>query len=175
MTAESPAGRREEPSPGGRDIGQLYETWCLPVRRFVYRLTGDAAQAEDVTHEAFLRLLGTKEVVREPGSWLFRTALNMVRDAARRHATHDRAAADWPSDPPERPDERLDRSETVRAVRVALDRLAPRDREVLLMRESGFSYEEIATACDVQLQSVPTIIMRALRRFRASYETGAME
>jgi len=162
-------------SLGERDIEGLYARWRLPVLRFVHRLTGDAALAEDVTHEAFLRLLATTDDVRAPGSWLFRTALNMVRDSARRHATHDRATADWPSDPPERPDERLERRETVRAVRVALDRLAPRDREVLLMRESGFSYDEIAMACDVQPQSVPTIVMRALRRFRVSYETGATE
>lgn len=154
----------------------VYAEWRLPVLRYVHRLTGDPHLAEDVAHEAFLRLLSTPGAltgaVRAPGAWLFRVAGNLVRDAGRRLAIRARAArhVELEAATPERPDEALERAETSRAVRAALDALGARDREVLLMREAGLAYDEIATALGIQPQSVPSVVMRALRRFRKAYE-----
>ena len=41
----------------------------------------------------------------------------------------------------------------------------PRDREILLMRYSGFSYREIAEAVGVAASSIGTLLSRAERRF----------
>jgi RNA polymerase sigma-70 factor (ECF subfamily) len=143
------------------------------VLRFVHRLTGDRHEAEDVAHEAFLRLLRTPRAVARPGPWLFQVAANLVRDGRRRASARwrgeRRIAGDASAARPDRPDEELERAEDVRRVRDALDALAPRDREVLLMREAGFGYAEIAEVLGVQPQSVPTVVMRALRRFRTAY------
>jgi RNA polymerase sigma-70 factor (ECF subfamily) len=51
-----------------------------------------------------------------------------------------------------------------------LDRLPERDRQLLLMREEGFKYEEIARVVGVAPASVGTLIARALKRFVAMYE-----
>lgn len=164
-------------APAGGWRERVYAEWRLPVLRFVHRLTGDPHLAEDVAQEAFLRLLATPGEVRAPGSWLFRTAANLVRDLGRRAATRQRADLQLVDDavPPERPDDALERAESVRAVRAALDALGARDREVLLMREAGFDYDEIAATLGIQPQSVPTVVMRAMRRFRAAYAGGGVE
>ena len=50
-----------------------------------------------------------------------------------------------------------------------LDKLSPRDQQLLLMREEGFKYEEIAAVIGVAPASVGTLIARALRRFAELY------
>jgi RNA polymerase sigma-70 factor (ECF subfamily) len=75
-----------------------------------------------------------------------------------------------------RPDDDMERSERVAAVRSALERLSERDRQLLLMREEGFKYEEIANVVGVAPASVGTLIARALRRFVEAYRAqGAVE
>ena len=52
---------------------------------------------------------------------------------------------------------------------IAMDELPERDRHLLLMREEGFSYQEIAAAIGVAPGSVGTLIARAIKRFTAVY------
>ena len=144
--------------------------WRLALLRYVHRLTGSADLAEDIAQEALLRLLRENvATLRSPRAWLFRVASNLVRDQARRAATAQRPI---PVDtgPDDRPDVEYERAERIARVRAALDRLAPRDREILMMRESGFPYAEIAVMAGVRTESVPTLVMRALDRFRRAFE-----
>lgn len=144
--------------------------WRLALLRYVHRLTGSADLAEDIAQEALLRFLrADPESVRAPRAWLFRVATNLVRDQARRASTAERHV---PVDvnPEERPDIDFERSERIARVRATLDKLAPRDREILMMRESGFPYSEIASVIGVRTESVSTLVMRALNRFRKAFE-----
>jgi len=68
------------------------------------------------------------------------------------------------------PDQELERQRTIARVRGALDALSARDRALLLMREEGFSYAEIAEAVDVKATSVGTLLARAQQRFVQIYE-----
>jgi RNA polymerase sigma-70 factor (ECF subfamily) len=68
------------------------------------------------------------------------------------------------------PDDAVERSERIEAVRLALGQLPDRDRQLLLMREEGFKYEEIAAVIGVAPASVGTLIARALRRFMEVYK-----
>jgi DNA-directed RNA polymerase specialized sigma24 family protein len=52
-------------------------------------------------------------------------------------------------------------------VRRALAALSERDRTALLMREEGFSHEEIAAAVGTTTKSVGTVVARALRKLAA--------
>ena len=70
-------------------------------------------------------------------------------------------------DPPDRPDEALERVDQRRRVRAALDRLSEKERTVLLMREEGFAHREIAAAVGTSTGSVGTMIARALRKLAA--------
>jgi RNA polymerase sigma factor (sigma-70 family) len=152
---------------------QLYEEWRLPLLRYVHRLTRDPHLAEDVTQETFLRALREERPVRNPRAWLFQVATNIVRDGARRTSTEERLAPNDDPDGGDTPDVALDRADAVREVRAALERLSPRDREALLLRESGFRYAEIADVLGVRVEIVPTLIARALRRFQKSYAAHA--
>jgi len=57
-------------------------------------------------------------------------------------------------------------------VRAALDELSPRDREVLLLWDSGLSYEEIAAQTGLARGAIGTTLSRARRRLVQVYEAG---
>lgn len=148
-----------------------YDEWLRELRRYVHRLTGDRDRAEDVAQEAVLRLIRAQQdaAVQAPRAWLYRTATNMVRDQARHEAMLRRKAVPVDTDETSTPEQDFERAETIRQVRDALDLIPARDRELLILRESGFRYREIADVIGVKTQSVPVLAARALERFRRAY------
>ncbi len=147
----------------------IYAEHRLELLRYVHRLTRDVHLAEDIVQDAFLRLWRETRAVDSPRSWLFRVCTNLVRDQSRRTTIRERHAAQPDESQAESPEDEFERAESVRVVRLALDRLIPRDREALLLRESGFRYAEIADVIDVRVEIVPTLIARALKRFHKAY------
>jgi RNA polymerase sigma factor (sigma-70 family) len=55
-------------------------------------------------------------------------------------------------------------------VRSVLDRMPDRDRQLLLLSAEGYSYRDIAAALELNEGSVGTLLARARRAFRKSYE-----
>jgi RNA polymerase sigma-70 factor (ECF subfamily) len=139
--------------------------------RYLNRLTGDADVAADISQEAFVRLLQKPLPEADARRWLFTVATNLVRDWARAGERQRRLLKDSYRGPtrPTRPDESAERSLRIAEVRAALAEIAPRDREILLMREEGFRYAEIAEVVGVAPGSVGTLLARALRRFASVY------
>ena len=160
-------------------FNRLYGELQPPLLRYLSRLTNDADVAEDVAQEAFMRLLQRPDLSDQAARlWLFTVATNLVRDRGRASSRHQRILAGGPVPVPTAeplPDEAAERAEKVARVRAALDRLSARDRQILLMREEGFRYEEIARTIDVAASSVGTLIARALRRFSSAYRNEAEE
>lgn len=152
----------------------LFDRLYPRVFRYCVRLVGDRDEAEDVAQEAFVRMVeheveGPEAAVRV---WLFRTALNEVRDRARVRKNRERLLEENPvtPDPPSTPDREAERAERRRRVRRALNGLDERGKEILLMRQEGFKYREIAEAVGVAASSVGTLLARAQRRFQDAYE-----
>lgn len=160
--------------PGGRlNIDALFDEVYPPLFRYCHRLTADTDLAEDVAQETFVRLLDREP--RDPGDglrpWLFRVATNLIRDRARQEANRGRILAGAPPpDPSLDPEDLVEKGELIQEVRGALDQLSPRDREILILRQEGFSYKEIAQVLDVAPSSVGTLLARALKRFADIYK-----
>jgi hypothetical protein len=68
------------------DFGSLYERHSGDVLRFALYLTGERAEAEDVTSETFARAWTVREEIRvgTVKAYLFMIARNLVRDERRR-------------------------------------------------------------------------------------------
>jgi RNA polymerase sigma-70 factor (ECF subfamily) len=160
------------------DIEALFDRVYPPLYRYCHRLTGDPDAADDAAQEAFVRLLDRGPRGPEAGLrvWLFKVATNLIRDRARTGETRRRILSGITlEENSSNPLREAERSEEVGAVRAALERVDSRDREVLLMRQEGFSYQEIADAVGVASTSVGTLLSRALKRFADEYtrkETG---
>ncbi len=152
------------------DFDALFDSVYPPLFRYCNRMVGDTDQAADLAQEAFFRLLDRKIEGTEAGlrSWLFRVATNLARDRSRTRETRQRILSTVP--PPENvpgPEQALAQKEEERRVRKALGVLTERDREMLLLRQEGFSYMEIAAVAGVSHRSVGTILARAMKRFAA--------
>jgi RNA polymerase sigma-70 factor (ECF subfamily) len=156
-------------------LARLYRERFAALFRYLDRRTGDAQLAADAAQEAFVRLFERGAMPDEPAAWLVSVAHNLLRDDQRRSGRRLRLLEAEPLDvpgPAARPDPAAaaDEAERRAQVRVALERLTPRDRDALLLRHSGYNYREIAAALDLAPTSVGTILLRAGTAFRRAYE-----
>jgi RNA polymerase sigma-70 factor, ECF subfamily len=154
------------------DFDSIFAELYPSLYRYLHRLTADADAAEDIAQEAFVRLLKQALPDDEVRPWLFTVAMNLVRDRARKTERRQRLLTTAPELVTRRPlpDEDMERAERIMVVRDVLDELPERDRQLLLMREEGFKYDEIAAVIGVAPASVGTLIARALKKFVATYE-----
>jgi RNA polymerase sigma factor (sigma-70 family) len=154
---------------------ETFDAMYEPLARYCYRLGGDRDVAEDIAQEAMVRFFergieGSEAGVR---SWLFKTATHLVRDRYRVEENRKRLLQETPVTPmpPSTPEQSLEVNETRAMARSALNVLPERDKEMLLLRYSGFSYREIADVLDVAATSVGTLLCRAEQKFSTALET----
>jgi RNA polymerase sigma factor (sigma-70 family) len=55
-----------------------------------------------------------------------------------------------------------------------LDRLTPREEQVILLRMEAMKYREIAEALEITPQTVHVLIKRAVKKLRAAVEERSM-
>jgi RNA polymerase sigma-70 factor (ECF subfamily) len=167
-------------------VDALYEEHRRFLWSLCYRMTGSAADAEDVVQDTFVRAIErpprrTDEPLRP---WLVKVALNLARDLLRRRRRREYVGPWLPSpietglgsdDPPSHEpaslEGRYDLLESVSfAFLIALETLTPAARAVLLLRDVfDYSVKETADALDLSEANVKTTHHRA-RRAMASYE-----
>lgn len=147
------------------------------------RLLGDRGQAEDMAAEALWRLYRIPELQGEgnniPG-WLFRTttrlALDGLRSRRRWRTLVEGASREADQGPePDSPAAALDARERAQQVRATLRKLKPAQANMLWLRHSGYSYQEIADALQMNPASVGTTLARAEAAFAKTYPRGRHE
>jgi RNA polymerase sigma-70 factor, ECF subfamily len=153
--------------------------------KLCYRMTGSAAEADDLVQDTFRRALETPpaDTGRDLGPWLRRVALNLSRDALR--ARKRRAyTGTWLPSPIETDglfeastpsgEARYSELESVTfAFLIALEALSPTQRAVLLMRDVlDYSVDETAVALALSVANVKTSLHRA-RKAMADYDACA--
>ncbi len=143
----------------------------------LYRLTGQRAEAEDLTVETFMRYLKQPPEAGNTSGWLYRVAVrlgyNSLRAGKRRSHYEEKAVMHSLSqDVVRRPDEEAERARRQMKVREVLRQMPERDAQLLILHHSGFSYKEIAAALDVSSNSVGTLLCRAERGFEKLFLKG---
>lgn len=156
-----------------RDFTRLFEERFATVFRYVHRLSGEAELAADITQEAFVRLYQRGTIPDEPAAWLATVAVNLLRDERRTAARRAVLLARDAGEPgaAATPETDLLAAEQRRDVRAALDSLRPRDREMLLLRHSGYSYREIAAVLGIGENGIGTMLARATAAFTAAFSS----
>jgi RNA polymerase sigma factor (sigma-70 family) len=138
------------------------------------RLLGDRARAEEVANDSFWRLYRQPALeINNVGGWLYRTATNLGIDALRasnRRRQHEQAAAKLEAESTSAgPLDDVLREEKCRQVRTALASIKPVQAQLLILRNSGFSYKELAEALDLKPGGIGTMLTRAEEEFRNRY------
>lgn len=153
----------------------LFRRWSPALLRYLVRMTRDAAGAEELVQEAFLRVYRARErYVPEArfSTWLYtiasRLAWNELRRPHRRHLHHstgeddeERAPLSLVADGPGA-EQVVDARRLGDAVEAALDLLPDRQRAALwLTAVEGMSYADTAASLDTSEQSVKALVHRA--------------
>jgi RNA polymerase sigma-70 factor, ECF subfamily len=142
----------------------FYSTMLVPVFRSMLLLSGDAAEAEDLTHEAFVRVLERWELVSRmeaPNAYLFRTALNLGRNRLRRIRRRSRRIFGERDVQQDFAQDAAERTDVLRALRG----LSREQREaVVLVDFLGLSSEEAGRIASVS----PDALRARLSRARAA-------
>jgi RNA polymerase sigma-70 factor (ECF subfamily) len=158
-----------------RAFALLFQRHYDRVYGILFRLVGARADAEDLAQDVFLRLYRQRFSPRREhnvGAWLYRVATNLGYNALRsrqRRWRRDAALLPDPTDADPAPSDAALQAETRAAVRAALARLPQRDVQLLLLRQMGLSYAELAESCGVAPGSVGTLLRRAAESFRQAY------
>lgn len=147
-----------QPMPTGLALEQIYERHHGIVFRVAYRITGNAADAEDILQTVFLRLLGRgggAEPLAQPESYLRRAAIHAAIDLIRERRTRGERDAQAPQETSS-PDPELRHT-----LRQALATLEPRHAEMFVLRFfEGFSNGEIARHMGISTLSVAVTLHR---------------
>ncbi|WP_399920243.1 sigma-70 family RNA polymerase sigma factor [Streptomyces kanamyceticus] len=147
-----------------------------------YRLLGSAADAEDAVQDTFLRWQAAdRERIEVPQAWLTKVVTNICLDRLRSaQARHERAAGAWlpepllEGDPMLGPADTFEQRESVTlAVLTLLERLAPVERAVYVLREAfSYSHAEIAGILDISESASQQHAHRARTRVAAERRRG---
>ncbi len=161
-------------------LADLYD-WYMPrVYKYVVARVGNPAEAEDLTEEVFLKMLGAiggfrwREVPFS--SWIFRIAHNCIATHYRRSAQRGGATAELSEDMvDERPDLALAVEEriTIEEVRRASALLPDAQREVIALRFAvGLSIAETAKALGKREGNIKALQHKAVAKLQKMLVPG---
>lgn len=152
---------------GRLSLEQVYAEHVHGAARLGFLLTGDLSLAEDLAHEAFVRLAGRVVQFRDPGAcavYLRRTVVNLARMRFRRlrveRAYLRRLAA-------EQREPLVDDPDGVEVMRTALLRLPYRHRAAIVLRfYVDLTDVEIADIIGCSRSTVRSLVARGLTQLR---------
>jgi len=174
----------------GGDTGALrtlVERYHGELIRFLYRLVGDQAGAEDVFQEAFLQVhlsAASFDATRRFRPWLFTIAANKGRDYLRKKGRRRTLELSAPvgGDDGEtfvdllemdiaQPDAKMDSEEMNKKVQRAVEMLSPTLREILLLAYfNRLSYAAISDELEIPLGTVKSRLHAAVASFAKAWE-----
>jgi RNA polymerase sigma-70 factor (ECF subfamily) len=150
----------------------LFQALESPLLAYSLRLVREREPAEDIVQEAFMRLHAHFTEVREPRAWLYRTihnlAVNHLRTTRRVVSLHSEDKDEAPDmdvlDPQPFPDEQIARGEAIGLVRISIEALDERSRELLHLKfRENLSYKEIAAKTRLKVGHVGYLLHHAIK------------
>jgi len=166
-------------------FGRLFDGYKRQIISYCHRFCGNAAVAEELAQETFLRVYKAAPRYRPTAkfkTWLYKIATNICLNEMRRpiHRTPMASLDHNPhseSDPPlealsapeapSRPDRLIESREQQAHVMGAIHQLPEKQRAALLLRINGtFAYREIATQLGCSENHVKTLIHRGRKQLK---------
>lgn len=174
--ATSPAANlcMSTPPDNPGDFTRLYRSTVGPLRRFLRRMLRDEAEAEDIAHDAYLRVLPVVEssAAHKPEALLYTTARRLAINRLKRRAhapiTREAAVLEASASPQPGVVAQVIARQELERVEAAIADLPEGCRAVLLLRKVELlSHREIADRLGIAVSTVEKQHARALRLLRA--------
>jgi RNA polymerase sigma-70 factor (ECF subfamily) len=166
----------------------LVDRFKVRLVNYLFRLTGDRDEAEEIAQEAFVKAFihaGKYKTIAKFSTWLYTIATNLVRNRIRSKSRAPQFLRLWDwgrdgsseskpidlVDQSKSPDETMNDMELNRLINEAIQEIPEKYRTSFVLREiNQLSYEEIAAATGLKLGTVRSRINRARNCFRKILE-----
>jgi RNA polymerase sigma-70 factor (ECF subfamily) len=157
--------------PGSpRDVERLVAEHYDSLYRYAYRLSGRAADAEDLTQEAFCKAQQHLAQLRDPGrarAWLYRILRNAFLHRARDERHLHCLSLDGVGEVPEPPPGPLPAVESEQLQQVLNELPEVFRTPIILFYFEDFSYRDIADQMDLPMGTVMSRLARAKAHLRS--------
>lgn len=161
-------------------FGSLYDHYLPKIYRFVLLKVSHREEAEDLTHQAFLKAwenIGKYRYEGFPfGSWLYRIARNAIIDhyRATKHMRSDVALEELEERVGELPDQdlvpadaKLDQKLEIFEISTAIKKLKDVEQDIIIMRfVDDLPHEEVARVVGKSVSATKLIQHRAIKKIR---------
>jgi RNA polymerase sigma-70 factor (ECF subfamily) len=161
----------------------LFQRWSGPLLRYLGRMLRDAASAEELVQEVFLRVYRARERYAPEArfsTWLYRIATNLARNELRRprhrspHRSRDEEGGPTLVAETVRPEAAIDARRLAARVERELEALPEKQRAALcLTAVEGLAYAEVAEVLAVSEQAVKALVHRARSALVLQLREGA--
>lgn len=155
-----------------RRLTDWFRQWRAPLRKFLFVNGGvRGADLDDIGQEVFLRLLRYEraELVERPQAYLFKIASNVAAEWAIRARSRYPHDAEWLMEltTEVQPDETVAQEAARSQVERAIERLPPRQREVLALHfGEGLGHAQIALRIGSSQRVVKRELVKSYARLR---------
>lgn len=179
--ADEPGIAMSDAPQNDRDFGALYRATIAPLRRYLTRLLGNTTEAQDVAHDAYVRIYpaGDKPEPIQPEAVLYTTARRLAINRLKRRsispfspagASLEHAASAAPGVA-----QQVMARQELRLLEQAIAQLPEGCRTVLLLRKVELlSHREIADRLGIAVSTVEKQHARALRLLRSALPAETM-
>ncbi len=157
----------------------VVQHWQDSLFRIAFRVLGDAASAEDVRQNVFLRLIESTETLPRPelfGAWIRRCTINEALLHLRKKHTHERAVdrlAREAKSTTSEPHQSVDDATDATRLKAALAQLEPEQRAMLSLRfDLGLNFQEVADALGRPCSTVKSQVSRTIAQLRTLLDAG---
>ena len=153
-------------------LAEIYDRHAGPIYGYLFRVIGDAAHAEDLAGEVFLRLLQALRTSRAPRDnlegWLYRVAHNLAMDLFRRQKKRPAVPlAEELVAQEGQPSDLVEDGQTKQRLRERIHRLSSDQQQVVLLRfAEELPVAEVARLMGKSEGAVKILQHRALSRLR---------
>jgi len=166
--------RQYLPSQPNQCFETLYNRYVSKVYRRCLSMTKDSLQAEDFTHDIFLKVFDKLNAFQERSTfstWLYSIAYNYCSDQIRiaKRLSFTSIEEGIKHDLPDSKDAQV-HEETLQLMKRVTETLSPKEQSLLRLKyEDGLSIDEIAKAYDVKASTVKMRLKRSRDKIHQLY------
>ena len=169
-----------EENPDQQNFAGLYRKTLAPLRRYLGRMLGNSAEAQDIAHDAYMRVYPSVQdhSAKNPQAVLYTTARHLAINRLKRRSispiSSESAHLETTASPAPGVVQQVMARQELRQLEEAIARLPEGCRAVLLLRKIELlSHYEIAQRLGIAISTVEKQHARALRLLRAALTTDS--
>ncbi|MFZ5944552.1 MAG: sigma-70 family RNA polymerase sigma factor [Bacillota bacterium] len=146
--------------------GEFHLYYPILIKQVSF-LLGDSIAADDIVQETLIKYFYTeRENIQNPKAWLIKVAVNSTYNYLRSEKNRKkREEIDLPQSTFD-VEETVLKNQEAFFVREAIAQLSDRDRMLILLKYTGYTYHEISQILNLEETSVGTLLARAKKKFK---------